>query len=74
MHRIITRFGLIMTVAVLAAAKVAAQQTPSAAGADLQPNEGGEEAAVKRVVDGIMQPYLAEGERTAGGHVWRRLS
>jgi hypothetical protein len=52
-------FGLIVTVAVLAAAKVAAQQAPSAAGPHLQPNAGDEAAAVKRVVDGIMQPYLA---------------
>ena len=60
------------TVAVLAVAKVAAQQAPSAAGQNLQPNAGDEAAAVKRVVDGIMQPFLAEGERMAGGHVWRQ--
>ena len=65
MHRITSRFGLIVTVAVLAAAKVAAQQAPSVAGQNLQPNTGDEAAAVKRVVDGIMQPYLAEGERMA---------
>jgi hypothetical protein len=57
MHRAATRFGLIVTVAVLAASKVAAQEAPSAAGPNLQPNAGGEAAAVKRVVDGIMQPY-----------------
>ncbi|HEY2140170.1 MAG TPA: serine hydrolase [Chthoniobacterales bacterium] len=34
--------------------------------------QGGEEAAVKRVVDGIMQPYLAQRERTEGGHRWIR--
>jgi CubicO group peptidase (beta-lactamase class C family) len=62
---------LIVTVAVLVAAKVAAQQSPSAAGSQLQPN-GGEEAAVKRVVDSIMQPYLAQGQRRAGGRLWRR--
>ena len=72
MHRIATRFGLIVTVAVLAAAKVAAQEAPSAAGQNLQPNADGEEAAVKRMVDGIMQPYLAEGQRMAGGHAWKR--
>ena len=72
MHRITNRFGLIATVAVLAVAKVAAQQAPSPAGQNLQPNTGDEAAAVKRVVDGIMQPFLAEGERMAGGHVWRR--
>jgi hypothetical protein len=57
MHRTATRFGLIVTVAVLAAAKIAAQQAPSAAGQNLQPDAGGEESAVQRVVDGIMQPY-----------------
>jgi CubicO group peptidase (beta-lactamase class C family) len=72
MHRTVTRFGLIVTVAVLAAAKVAAQQAPSVAGPNLQPNAGGEAAAVKRVVDGIMQPYLAQEQRTAGGRRWSR--
>src|SRR5437762_8922308 len=48
MHRTATRFGLIVTVALLA-------------------------AAVKRVVDGIMQPYLAQGQRRAPrGQLWRR--
>jgi CubicO group peptidase (beta-lactamase class C family) len=72
MHRIAIRFRLIVTVAVLAAAKVAAQEAPSAADPDLQPNAGGEAAAVKRIVDGIMQPYLAQEQRTVGGHLWRR--
>ena len=63
MHRIATRSGLIVSVALLAAANVAAQQAPSDAGPRLQPNAGGEAAAVKRVVDGIMQPYLAQGQR-----------
>ncbi len=73
MHRIATCFGLIVTVALLAAAKVAAQQAPSAAGPHLQPNAGGEAAAVKRVVDGIMEPYLAQGQRTLPrGPTWRR--
>jgi CubicO group peptidase (beta-lactamase class C family) len=72
MHRIATRFRLIVTVAVLAAAKVAAQETPSAAGPHLQANAEAEEAAVKGVVDGIMQPYLAQEQRTVGGHLWRR--
>jgi CubicO group peptidase (beta-lactamase class C family) len=70
MHRIATRFHLVFTVAVLAAAKVA--QEPSAAGQNVQPNAGGEEAAIKRIVDGIMQPYLAQGQRMAGGHPWKR--
>ena len=70
MHRTATRFGLIVTVAVLAAVKVAAQQAPLAAG----PNAGGEAAAaVKRVVDGIMQPYLAQQQRTVPrGGLWKR--
>jgi len=72
MHRTATRFGLIVAVAVLAAAKVAAQQTPSAAGPQLQPNAGGEAAAVQRVVDGIMQPYLAQEQRRPRGHLWSR--
>ena len=62
---------LIVTVAVLVAAKVAAQQVPSATVSQLQPN-GGEEAAVKQVVESIIQPYLAQGQRRAGGRLWRR--
>ncbi len=72
MHRIATRFGVIVTVAALAVTKVAAQQSPSAAGPYLQPDAGGEEAAVKGVVDGIMQPYLAQGQRMVGGRTWSR--
>jgi CubicO group peptidase (beta-lactamase class C family) len=72
MHHIAARFGLIATVAVLAAAKVAAQQAPSAAGQNLQRDAGGEEAAVRRVVDGIMQPYLAQEQRSAGARRWIR--
>jgi CubicO group peptidase (beta-lactamase class C family) len=71
-HRTATRFGLIVTVALLAAVKVAAQQAPSHAGPRLQPNAGGEAAVVKRVVDGIMQPYLAQGQDTTGGRTWSR--
>src|SRR5256886_15750074 len=73
MHRSATRFGLIVTVALLAAATVAAQRAPSAAGPHLQPDAGGQAAAVKRVVDGIMQPYLAQGQRRPPrGQLWRR--
>jgi CubicO group peptidase (beta-lactamase class C family) len=72
MHRTITRFGLIVAVAVLAAAKVAAQQASSAAGPHLQLDAGGEAAAVKRVVDGIMHPYLAQGQRRPRGHLLSR--
>ncbi len=72
MHRTATRFGLIVTVALLAAAKVAAQQTPSAESPQLQSQAGGEAAVIKQVVEGIMQPYLAQEQRRAGGHLWRR--
>jgi CubicO group peptidase (beta-lactamase class C family) len=71
MRRTATRFGLIVTVAVLAAAKVAAQQAPSAAGPYLE-RDAGDEAAVRRTVDGIMQPYLAQEQRTSGGRIWSR--
>jgi CubicO group peptidase (beta-lactamase class C family) len=59
-------------IALLAAANLPAQQAPSAAGPRLQPNAGGEAAVVKRVVDGIMQPYLAQGQHTTGGRTWSR--
>jgi CubicO group peptidase (beta-lactamase class C family) len=72
MHHIAARFCLIVTVTGLAAARVAAQETPYAAGRNLQPDGGGQEAAVKRVVDDIMQPYLAQGERMVGGRRWMR--
>jgi CubicO group peptidase (beta-lactamase class C family) len=72
MHHIAARFCLIVTVTGLAAARVAAQETPYAAGRNLQPDGGGQEAAVKRVVDDIMQPYLAPGERMVGGRRWMR--
>jgi CubicO group peptidase (beta-lactamase class C family) len=72
MRRAATRFGLIITVALLAAAKVAAQQALSATDQYLQPDAGDEAAAVKRVVDGIMQPYLAQGQRTSGDSRWSR--
>ena len=71
MNRTATRFSVIVAVAVFSAAKVAAQETPSVDGPNLQPDAGGEEAAVKRVVDGIMQPYLAQEQRMAGGHPWK---
>src|SRR5882724_6317037 len=80
MHRNATRFGLIVTVAALGAANIVAQQAPSDASPHLQPNAGDEEAAVKRVVDGIMQPYLAQGQLTpvaargADLLIWERSS
>jgi CubicO group peptidase (beta-lactamase class C family) len=67
-----TRFGLLVTVAVLAVARVAGQQASSAAGPHLQSNAGGDEAAVKRLVDGIMQPYLVQEQRMTGGRRWSR--
>jgi CubicO group peptidase (beta-lactamase class C family) len=62
---------LIVTIALLAAATIVAQQAPSSAD-DLPPDAGGEEAAVKRVVDGIMQPYVAQKQRSVGGQTWSR--
>jgi CubicO group peptidase (beta-lactamase class C family) len=72
MHRITTRFVLIATVAIFMAANVSAQEEPSTASPRLQPNAEPEEAAVRGVVDAIMQPYLAQRQRTAGGHEWIR--
>ena len=72
MDRTAIRFVLIVTVAIFAAANVVAQQEPSADSPDLQPNAGGEEATVKRVVDGVMQPYVAQRQRMAGSHRWTR--
>lgn len=66
MHRIGTRFVLIVTVAGLMSVNVVAQEGPCASGPHLQPDAGSEEAVVKRVVDGIMQTYLAQGQRMAG--------
>jgi hypothetical protein len=53
MRHTAARFVVIVTIAVLVAANVVAQEEPSAAGQVLEPNAGGEEAGVKRVVDGI---------------------
>src|SRR5262245_21231958 len=72
MHRTPTRFGLIVTVAIFAAAKFAAQETPSTEGSHLPPNTEAEEAAVKRIVDGIMQPYLTQERRMVDGRRWSR--
>ena len=72
MDRTATRFVLIVTVAIFAGANVVAQQEPSADSPDLQPNAGGKEAAVKRVVEGVMQPYVAQRQRMAAGHSWTR--
>jgi CubicO group peptidase (beta-lactamase class C family) len=72
MRHIAARFLLILTIAVFAVVNVIAQEEPSAAGQNLESNAGVEEATVKQVVDGIMQPYLAQRERTENGHSWIR--
>jgi len=72
MHRITSRFVLIATVAIFMAANVFAQEESSTASPRLQPNAEPEEAAVRGVVDAIMQPYLAQRQRTAGSHEWIR--
>jgi CubicO group peptidase (beta-lactamase class C family) len=72
MQRTATRFGLIVSVALLAGANLPAQQAPSHAGPRLQPNADGEAAVVKRVVDGIMQPYLSQEQHPTRGRTWSR--
>ena len=72
MRHTASRFTIVLAVAGLAAMKVIAQQAPSAGDQNSQANPSGEEAAVRRVVDAIMQPYLAQSQRTAGGHTWVR--
>jgi CubicO group peptidase (beta-lactamase class C family) len=73
MVRTATRFAWIVTVTVLATVNVVAQETSTATGPDSQSNTGDNEAGVKRLIDGIMQPYLAEGQHTERrGQQWRR--
>jgi CubicO group peptidase (beta-lactamase class C family) len=61
---------LAIAVTVFAAAEATAQQDRSD-GPQSESNEGSEEAAVRRVVNGIMQPYLAQRQRTgARGQRW----
>lgn len=71
MHRTTAPLILILTV-MASAARIVAQQAPSDTGRRLQPNSEFEGAAVKQIVDGIMQPYLAQRQRMAGGHKWIR--
>jgi len=72
-HAAANRFVLIVTVTLFAAARVAAQEAPPGAGLNSQPGADGDAAEVKRVVEGIMQPYLAqEQRRETRGQVWRR--
>src|SRR5215475_7279671 len=73
MHRTVTHFSLIIAVALLAAANIGGQQAPPGAGPRLPSDAGDEAATVKRVVDGIMQPFLAQGQRASPrGQRWRR--
>src|SRR5262249_24955564 len=72
MPSIAIRFGLIITAMALAAAKVAAQEA-SASVPNSERNASSEEAGVRRVVDGIMQPYLDQRERASpNGQRWIR--
>ena len=70
MRQIAVRFGLIVTIAVWTTAKVVAQEGPSATGQQTYPSE--EEATVSQAVNGIMEPYLAQKQRAAGGQRWIR--
>ena len=79
-YRLLGRFilvlisSLVVAVALFATAKVTAQEARSD-GSQLESNQSPEEAAVRRVVNGIMQPYLAQRERTgARGQTWIRSS
>ena len=54
MHRITSRFVLIVTVGIFMAVNVFAQEEPSTASPHLQPNAEPEEAAVRGVVDAIV--------------------
>ena len=70
MHRTTTRFVLTVIAALLAAAKLTAQEAPADLNLERNPAE---EAAVTRAVDNIMQPYLAQRERTSPrGQRWSR--
>jgi CubicO group peptidase (beta-lactamase class C family) len=72
MRRTNTRCISIITAVGLLVANILAQDEPSPVAREPEPNGGGDQATVKRVVDGIMQPYLAQRERTTGGHQWTR--
>jgi len=70
MHRTTTRFVLTVIAAVLATAKLAAQEAPADSNLERNPAE---EAEVTRVMDDIMQPYLAQRQRTSPrGQGWSR--
>jgi len=72
MPRTATRFGLIVTVALLAAANLPAQQAPSAADPRLQPNAGGEGASGQ--ASGRRTSCSVPGSRTTShrGRTWSR--
>lgn len=59
MHRKATRLSLVVFFLFVILTPAIAQQTP-AQPPGAGPNSGGEEAVVKKIVDGIMQPYLAQ--------------
>jgi CubicO group peptidase (beta-lactamase class C family) len=69
--RPVSRFGLIVTVACLTVANANPQQAPSAGNPNSRPDSG-DDQAVQRVVERIMQPFLAQEQRTVGGHFWKR--
>jgi CubicO group peptidase (beta-lactamase class C family) len=72
MHRSTSYICLIITAAVVAAMNATAQQEQSPAASAAQLNSGSEEEVVRRVVNEIVQPYVAQRERTAGGRKWIR--
>ncbi|HEU0275119.1 MAG TPA: serine hydrolase [Candidatus Udaeobacter sp.] len=69
-HETASRLGLTVTLAFFVA-NLSGQESHSVGNPNVQPDVGVEQA-VKRVVDGIMQPYLAQEQRTVGGHLWKR--
>jgi CubicO group peptidase (beta-lactamase class C family) len=69
-HKTASRLGLTVTLAFFVA-NLSGQESHSVGNPNAQPDAGVEQA-VKRVVDGIMQPYLAQEQRTVGGHLWKR--
>lgn len=71
MHSASGRFIIIVTVAIFTAASIVAQEdVPSD---QHLPSEAGEEqATVRQLVNGIMEPYLAQKQRSTGGREWIR--
>ena len=71
-HPVTTRLVPIVTAAILAGSKVAAQEGQSATAQHLQTNANEEETTVRQVVNGIMEPYMAQKQRTEGVQRWIR--